>query len=163
MASKHRKRSQAAKRIATVGAATATVTVLYGRCGTSAHGKRRCDDGYAGAAVDAARPRAPDPASIPDLTFGYGSQAYNQFQTSGAALETAFLNNVNLSGLLQRLGFDPADINTALGTALTGALAGLPIDPSGIPVLGPILKNAGITNVAAVLKLLGFDLADPLA
>jgi hypothetical protein len=162
MASKHRKRSQAAKRIATVGAATATVTVLTVGAAPPPTANAAATTATPGIPSMPLAPGAPDPASIPDLTFGYGSQAYDQFQTSGAALETAFLNNVNLSGLLQRLGFDPATINTALGTALTGALAGVPIDPSGIPVLGAILKNAGITNVAAVLTLLGFDLADPL-
>jgi hypothetical protein len=162
MASKHRKRSQAAKRIATVGAATATVTVLTVGGAPPPTANAASTTGTPGLPSMLLAPGAPDPASIPDLTFGYCAQAYNQLQTSGAALETAFLNNVNLSGLLQRLGYDPADINTALGTALTGALAGVPIDPSGIPVLGAILKNAGITNVAAVLKLIGFNLDDPL-
>lgn len=107
-------------------------------------------------------PGAPDPDSIPDLTFGFGGQAYNSFQSLGAALETALLNNVNLSGLWSQFGIDPeAEINTALGTALTNLLEGVTLPVAGIPQLGPILDKAGINNAAALLDLLGFNLADP--
>lgn len=72
------------------------------------------------------------------------------------------LNNVNLAGLLKNLGYDPeAAINTALGNALTQALTGVTVDLGSVPVLGPILTKAGITNAAAILKLLGFNLLDP--
>ena len=108
-------------------------------------------------------PGAPDPDSIPDLTFGFGGQAYDSFQSLGAALETALLNNVNLSGVWERFGIDPeAEINTALGNALTQLLAGVTINVGTIPVLGPILTKAGITNAGALLDLLGFNLANPL-
>ncbi|KAA0090860.1 PE-PPE domain-containing protein [Mycolicibacterium sp. P1-18] len=108
-------------------------------------------------------PGAPDPASIPDLTFGFGGQTYDTFQALGAALETALLNNVNLAGVLANLGFDPETaINDALGNALVNALTGVTINTGSIPVLGPVLTSAGITNVAALLDLLGFNLLDPL-
>ncbi|CAN5503440.1 hypothetical protein BH09ACT7_BH09ACT7_43990 [soil metagenome] len=108
-------------------------------------------------------PGAPDPASIPDLTFGLDTSGYDLFQTLGAALESGIVDNFNLSGLLQALGYDPESvINAALGALLVNALAGIPVDLSGIPVLGAGLAAAGIDNVAALLGLLGFNLDDPL-
>ena len=108
-------------------------------------------------------PGAPDPASIPDLTFGFGGQTYDSFQALGAALETALLENVNLAGVLANLGYDPeAAINDALGNALTQLLAGVSINTGTIPVLGPVLTAAGITNAGALLSLLGFNLGNPL-
>jgi hypothetical protein len=108
-------------------------------------------------------PGAPDPASIPDLSFGLGPRAYDAFQSLGAALESGILNNVNLSGLLQYLGYDPeAAINAALGNLLVQALTGVAVPVGSVPVLGPVLNSAGINNVAALLDLLGFNLADPL-
>lgn len=120
--------------------------------------------GSPGLPAMALAPGAPDPASIPDLTFGLGSRAYNAFQNGGAALASVFLNNVNLSGALQGLlGFNPeAAINTALGNLLVQALTGVTLPVNEIPVLGSILNSAGITNVAALLNLLGVDIADPL-
>lgn len=109
-------------------------------------------------------PGAPDPASIPDLTFGLGPRGYEAFQTYGAQLQTALLNNVNLSGALERLlGFDPETaINTALGNALVSALTGVTLPVGDVPVIGGVLTNAGVTNVQALLTLLGVDLSDPL-
>lgn len=109
-------------------------------------------------------PGAPDPASLPDLTFGLGPRGYQAFQTYGAQLETALLNNVNLSGALERiLGFDPETaINTALGNALVSALTGVTLPVNDVPVIGGVLSNAGVTNVAALLALLGVNLGDPL-
>ena len=107
-------------------------------------------------------PGAPDPSSIPDLTFGLGPRAYDSFQSLGAQLETALLNNINLSGLLQSLGYDPETaINTALGNLLVNTLTGVTVPVGDIPVLGSILAGAGYDNVAALLGLLGFNLADP--
>jgi hypothetical protein len=156
MASKHRKRSQAAKRIATVGAATATVTVLTVGAAPPPTANAAATTATPGLPSMPLANGAPDPASIPDLTFGYGSEAYNEFQTLGIALETAIANNVDLSKLL---GYDPqTTIVAALDSAITKALAGTPVDLSGVPILGPILTQAGITNAAALLKLLGFGL-----
>ena len=159
MASKHRKRIHSAKRIATVSAATATVTAVMVGAAPPPQANAAATAGAPGLPAMELASGAPDPASIPDLTFGLGTQGYNEFQTVGAALESGLLNNVNLSGLLQRLGYDP---ESAINTALAQALAGIPINVDGVPVLGPILKNAGITNVAALLTLLGFDVADTL-
>ena len=112
-------------------------------------------------------PGAPDPALIPDLTFGLGTQAYGAFQSVGAQLETFLVNAFNLSAVLQALGVDPASItasiNTALGGLLTSALGSIPIDLSGVDaLLGAVLSAAGVDNAADLLTVLGFDLADPL-
>ncbi|MCV7225724.1 PE-PPE domain-containing protein [Mycolicibacterium komossense] len=189
MASKHRKRSRSANRAATVGVAAATVTALIigsappQRANSATPPGRGVEappvelsaaaaglvsalaatTGTPGLPPMQLAPGAPDPASIPDLSFGLGTRGYDLVQTLAAALESGILDNVNLSGLLQYLGYDPTSaINTALGNLLTQALSGVPVDLSGVPVLGSILTGAGITNVAAVLNLLGFNLADPL-
>lgn len=162
MASKHRKHPGVATRIATVGVATATVTALAMSAAPPPLANAAATPGSPGLPPMQLAPGAPDPASIPDLTFGFGGQTYDSFQALGAALETTLLNNVNLAGLLKNLGYDPeAAINTALGNALTQALTGVTVDLGSVPVLGPILTKAGITNAAAILKLLGFNLLDP--
>ncbi|MDT5334653.1 MAG: hypothetical protein QOD90_158 [Mycobacterium sp.] len=162
MASKQHRRVQSAKRIATLGAAAATVTALVAAGTPLPPANAATTVGSAGLPAMALAPGAIDPASIPDLTFGFGGRTYDSFQSLGAALESALLNNVNLAGLLERLGYDPETaINTALGNALTQLLAGVTVDVGSIPVLGPILNSAGITNAGALLDLLGFDLADP--
>jgi hypothetical protein len=220
MASKHRKQGRAGKKIATMGAATATVTAmtmttappppanaeppveslaagglnpaLVGGYATAVLGGLTGGSLAAGpdaAAVPAAlaatpgspglppmelAPGAPDPAAIPDLTFGIGTQAYDGFQAVGAALERFILDNFNLSGLLQALGYDPEEaINNALGSVITGLLAGIPLDlgsllgglglpPAVTSALTTILNAAGITNVLALTQLIGLDLGDPL-
>lgn len=137
--------------------------------------------GYAGAVPTAATstpgspgllpmalaPGAPDPAKIPDLTFGVGSAVSSGLQAVGAAVDRAVLDTVNLSWLWQLLGYDPeAAINTALGDALTQALAGIPFDISSVPNVGPVLapffKAGNVTNVLALTELIGLNLADPL-
>lgn len=171
MASKNCKRVRAAKRVAAAGIATATATALV--IGTAPPPQANGDMvklaalattvGSPGLPPMALAPGAPDPASIPDLTFGLGPTGYEAFQTYGAQLESAFLNNVNLSGVLERLGVDPETaINTALGNALVSALTGVTIPVDQVPVIGGVLSNAGITNVAALLALLGLNLSDPL-
>ncbi|KQY06654.1 hypothetical protein ASD37_10705 [Mycobacterium sp. Root135] len=152
-----------ATRIATAGIATATVTALAISAAPPPLANAASTAGSSGLPPMQLAPGAPDPASIPDLTFGFGGQTYDSFQALGAALETALLNNVNLSGVLKNLGYDPeAAVNAALGNALVNALTGVTVNVGSIPVLGPILDAAGITNVAALLKLLGFNLLDPL-
>ena len=152
-----------ATRIATVGIATATVTALAISATPPPLANAASTAGSPGLPPMQLAPGAPDPASIPDLTFGFGGQTYDSFQALGAALETALLNNVNLSGVLKNLGYDPeAAVNAALGNALTEALAGVTVNVAAIPVIGEILESAQLTNVAALLKLLGFNLLDPL-
>jgi hypothetical protein len=104
MASKHRARTRAAKKVTAVGIATATVTTL---------------------ALGAAPPlRANAAPPMPTAL------AYDRFQALEAALESDIVDNFNLAGLLQTLGFDPESaINAALWTLLTQALTGIPIDP----------------------------------
>jgi hypothetical protein len=162
MASTHRKRTRTANRVATLGVATATVTALVVGAAPPPQANAAATAGSPGLPPMQLAPGAPDPASIPDLTFGFGGRTYDSFQSLGAALESALLNNVNLAGVLANLGYDPETaINTALGNALTQLLAGVTVDVGSIPVLGPILNSAGINNAGALLDLLGFNLADP--
>jgi PE-PPE domain len=209
MASKHRKRNRSAKRFATAGMATATVTALSMATGSLTQANANTPlstdvlshalvGGFATAILGGLTggvlefgptaaaptalaatpgnpglppmelaPGAPDPSSIPDLTFGIGTAAYDGVQTVGAAIERFLLDNFNLAPLLNALGLDPETaINNALGTAITGLLAGIPIDVSGIAVVGPILQPiltlGGIDNVLDLTNLIGLDLADPL-
>ena len=188
MASKHRKRSRSGTKIATVGAATATVSamamttapppqanadshvgiteavpnpVLVGGFATALIGGQ--SSAAPGLPTMELAPGAPDPASIPDLTFGVGARAYDGFQDLAAAFERLILDNVNLSGLLRALGYDPEEIvNNALGTALTQLLAGIPVDLSGVPVVGAFLAGAQIDNALKLTQLIGLNLGDPL-
>ena len=163
MASQHRKRTPAVSRLTKAGIATATATALVVGVAPQPMANAAATVGSPGLPPMQLAPGAPDPASIPDLTFGFGGRTYDSFQALGAALETALLNNVNLSGVLASLGYDPeAAINAALGNALVNVLTGVSVDTGAIPVLGPVLTSAGITNVAALLQLLGFNLLDPL-
>ncbi|OFB39484.1 AAA family ATPase [Mycolicibacterium sp. (ex Dasyatis americana)] len=113
----------------------------------------------------------PPPDQIPDLTGGLGTQVYNQFQTVGAQLQTAFVNTFNLAALLQAAGIDPTaaiegPLNDALGGALGGALSGLPVgdlaELLGIDLEDPV-SSAGVNLITSgglftLLKLLGVDL-----
>src|SRR4051812_28750942 len=129
MASQHRKRTRMATRFATAGMATATVTALSISAAPPPLANAASTAGSPGLPPMQLAPGAPDPASIPDLTFGFGGQTYDSFQALGAALETALLNNVNLSGVLKNLGYDPeAAVNVALGNALVNALTGVTVN-----------------------------------
>ena len=142
---------------------TVVVTELVNLLALSLSSNLAATPGSPGLPPMALAPGAPDPASIPDLTFGLGPRGYEAFQTYGAQLESAILNSVNLSGVLQNLGYDPETaINTALGNALVSALTGVTLPVGDVPVIGGVLTNAGVTNVAALLALLGVNLADPL-
>src|SRR5689334_19325437 len=104
MASRNRKRLRAAKRAATAGVATASIAAVMIGAAPPPEAVAASTQGSSGLPAMPLAPGAPDPASIPDLTFGLGPQAYNLFQNGGASLESALLNNVNLSGVLERLG-----------------------------------------------------------
>ncbi|OCB47826.1 AAA family ATPase [Mycobacterium vulneris] len=167
MAIKHRRQRRRVKRAATLGAATATVTALtVGVAPPPAQAAAVQHDLRLQSGVQI----FPPPDQIPDLTGGFGTQVYNQFQTVGAQLQTAFVNTFNLAAILQAAGIDPTaaiegPINDALGGALGGALNGLPIDVGkllGIDLDDP-LSSAGINLITSggpftLLKMLGVDL-----
>lgn len=167
MAVKHRRQRRRVKRVATLGAATATVTALtVGVAPPPAQAAAVQRDLRLQSGVQI----FPPPDQIPDLTGGLGTQVYNQFQTVGAQLETAFVNNFNLLALLQAAGIDPTaaiegPLTDALGGALGGALNGLPIDVGdllGIDLDDP-LSSAGINLITTgglftLIRLLGVDL-----
>lgn len=168
MAIKHRRQRRRVKRAATLGVATATVTALtVGVAPPPAQAAAVQHDLRLQSGVQI----FPPPDQIPDLTGGFGTQVYNQFQTVGAQLQTAFVNTVNLAAILQVAGIDPTaaiegPINDALGGALGGALSGLPVDGLaellGIDLDDP-LSSAGINLITSggpftLLKMLGVDL-----
>lgn len=168
MAIKHRRQRRRVKRAATLGAATATVTALtVGVAPPPAQAAAVQHDLRLQSGVQI----FPPPDQIPDLTGGFGTQVYNQFQTVGAQLQTAFVNTFNLAAILQAAGIDPTaaiegPINDALGGALGGALSGLPVDGLaellGIDLDDP-LSSAGINLITSggpftLLKMLGVDL-----
>ncbi|MGV0737490.1 AAA family ATPase [Mycobacterium syngnathidarum] len=168
MAVKHRRQRRRVKRVATLGAATATVTALtVGVAPPTAQAAAVQRDVRLQSGVQI----FPPPDQIPDLTGGLGTQVYNQFQTVGAQLQTAFVNTFNLAALLQAAGIDPTaaiegPLNDALGGALGGALSGLPVgdlaELLGIDLEDP-LSSAGVNLITSgglftLLKLLGVDL-----
>ncbi|TXI59497.1 AAA family ATPase [Mycolicibacterium mageritense] len=180
MAVKHRKSRARAKKIATLGAATATVTALTA-------GVAPLPVANAGAVQKDVDLQAdfrpfPPPDQIPDLTGGLGTQVYNFGQDIGAQAMTAFVENFNLLALLQAVGIDPTEALTdALNQALGGAIGGsgledltvdlTPVleqlgDELGIgPLIGSILQLGVIPTdlpLGDVIALLGVDLSNPL-
>lgn len=162
MAVKHRRQRRRVKRAATLGAATATVTALTVGVAPPAQAAAVQRDVRLQSGVQL----FPPPDQIPDLTGGFGTQVYNQFQTVGAQVETAFVNNFNLLALLQAAGIDPTSAVTAgLNDVLGGALSGLPVnveDLLGIDLNDP-LSAAGVNVITTgglftLIRLLGVDL-----
>lgn len=163
MAVKHRRQRRRVKRVATLGAATATVTALtVGVAPPPAQAAAVQRDLRLQSGVQI----FPPPDQIPDLTGGFGTQVYNQFQTVGAQLETAFVDNFNLLALLQAAGIDPTTpTKDALNGVLGGALGALPFDVEdllGIDLTDP-LSSAGINVITTgglftLIRLLGVDL-----
>ncbi|MFV8171929.1 AAA family ATPase [Mycolicibacterium peregrinum] len=163
MAVKHRRQRRRVKRVATLGAATATVTALtVGVAPPPAQAAAVQRDLRLQSGVQI----FPPPDQIPDLTGGFGTQVYNQFQTVGAQLETAFVDNFNLLALLQAAGIDPTTpTKDALNGVLGGALGALPVDVEdllGIDLTDP-LSSAGINVITTgglftLIRLLGVDL-----
>lgn len=181
MGVKHRSRRVRAKKIATIGAATATVTALTAGIApmpeANAAVVNRNVDLRAGVHV------FPPPDQIPDLTGGLGTQFYDLSQQVGAQLLTSFVNSVNFAAFAQALGIDAETLasnalNQALGSVLGGALGNVPVDldpvlaalPLGdlISQLNAALAAAGLpgldtdTTLTALLNTLGLDLSDPL-
>lgn len=106
-------------------------------------------------------PGAPDPADIPDLTFGLGQRISNGGQNIGAPVVNAVLETVNLSSLLESLGLGPESaINDFLGNAIMSVLAGIELDLPE-PIQG-VLAAAGLEDLAALVGLIGLNLLDPL-
>lgn len=163
MAVKHRRQRRRVKRVATLGAATATVTALtVGVAPPPAQAAAVQRDLRLQSGVQI----FPPPDQIPDLTGGFGTQVYNQFQTVGAQLETAFVDNFNLLALLQAAGIDPTTpTKDALNGVLGGALGALPVDVEdllGIDLSDP-LSSAGVNVITTgglftLIRLLGVDL-----
>jgi hypothetical protein len=177
MAVKHRKSTRRTKKIATIGAATATVTALTVGVAQPAEANAavvsRDVNLQAGVSI------FPPPDQIPDLTGGLGTQAYNLAQLYGAQLANAIVDNISLAGLAQALGLDPETqvnnlLNQALGGVLNGVIgSGLTVDAA--PVLnqlglGAIVNLLGTLGVSTqipvgqtIFSLLGVDPNDPLA
>lgn len=162
MAVKHRRQRRRVKRAATLGAATATVTALTVGVAPPAQAAAVQRDVRLQSGVQI----FPPPDQIPDLTGGFGTQVYNQFQTVGAQVETAFVNNFNLLALLQAAGIDPTSAVTGgLNDVLGGALGELPVnveDLLGIDLNDP-LSAAGVNVITTgglftLIRLLGVDL-----
>ncbi|WKG03725.1 AAA family ATPase [Mycolicibacterium sp. HK-90] len=168
MAVKHRRQRRRIKRVATLGAATATVTALT--VGVAPPPQAQAAAVQRDLRLQAGVHIFPPPDQIPDLTGGFGTQVYNVSQDVGAQVMTAFVDNFNLAVLLQAAGLDPTAaiegaLNDALGDALANALSELPIDVSellGIDLENP-LSSVGINVITTgglftLLRLLGVDL-----
>lgn len=163
MAVKHRRQRGRITRVATLGAATATVTALT--VGVAPPPQAQAAAVQRDLRLQAGAHLFPPPDQIPDLTGGFGTQVYNVSQDVGAQVMTAFVNNVNLAALLQAAGIDPtAAIKDPLNDALGDALEGLPIDVGKLGIdLDDPLSSAGINlittgGVFTLLRLLGVDL-----
>ena len=181
MGVKHRMCRQRVKKIATIGAATATVTALTAGIAplpeANAAAVKRDVDLQAGVHV------FPPPDQIDDLTNGLGPQVYDLSQAIGDELMTALVNNVNLAAAAEALGIDletlaAGVLNQALARVLTGALGDVPVDLDPVfdaLALGGLLAELNdalaavgmpgldtTTTLTELLKPLGLDLSDPL-
>lgn len=177
MARKHRRQRSRVRRVATLGAATATITALT--VGVAPPPQAHAAAVQRDVDLRAGDHLFPPPDQIPDLTGGFGTQVYNWTQDVGAQLSTAFVDNFNLVALLQAAGLDPATvirnaINDALGDVIGGSgLEDLSVDLGPILAqtpLGPIielLETTGLFStelpVGRLLAALGVDLSDPLS
>lgn len=179
MARKHRRQRSRVGRVATLGAATATITALT--VGVAPPPQAHAAAVQRDVDLRAGDHLFPPPDQIPDLTGGLGTQVYNWTQDVGAQLSTAFVDNFNLVALLQAAGLDPATvirnaINDALGDVIGGSgLEDLSVDLGPILAqtpLGPIielLENNPLIDfstelpVGRLLDALGVDLSDPLS
>src|SRR3954471_8192180 len=108
-------------------------------------------------------PGAPDPAPFPNRTFGLVLRKYDVLRSLGAALESEILDNVDLSGLWQSLGYDlESAINTALGTMLTQTCPASRSMSAASPCWVRFLSGRRLHQRGGTLGLIGFNLADPL-
>lgn len=184
---RHGKRSRTSKKIAAIGAATATATALTVG---AAPLPEPSDD--AKTLVDthvnlaAAVNQWPGPDEIPDLTFGLGPAVYDLGQVAAEVLIRLVVENFNLAVLAQAAGADPESVlNNLLGGVLgeipPGLLAdvvgAIPIDVPG--VVGALIDPLGILTpdveqqlsnllagslpetIGGLFGLLGLDLSDP--
>ncbi|WP_199178158.1 hypothetical protein [Mycobacterium hubeiense] len=168
MASKHRKLRSSTKKVATISAATATVTALTVGVAPPPKANAAFVDPNVDLQADF-RP-FPPPEQIPDLTGGLGTAGYDLAQEIGAQLLTAFVENINLAALAEAAGVDPESLVTnLLGGALDGVLASglgaVPLDLTGVvtPLLEQVLTPAlGETLAGLVAGVVGPELADAL-
>ncbi|MGV0607123.1 ATPase [Mycolicibacterium sp. XJ1904] len=184
---RHGKRSRTSKKIAAIGAATATATALT--IGAAPLPKPSDDsktlvdtDVNLAAAVN----QWPGPDEIPDLTFGLGPAVYDLGQVAAEVLVRLVVENFNLAVLAQAAGADPESVlNNLLGGVLgeippgllkdvVGAIpidipgvAGALIDPLGILTpdveqqLSNLLAGSLPETIGGLFGLLGLDLSDP--
>jgi hypothetical protein len=120
-----------------------------------------------------------DPKQIPDLTGGFGTQAYDFSQQIGDMLLRALVTHLNLPALGKAAGLDlPSLLAKIPESLLEGVLGAIPINLGGVlldgvgPILTPVLLSAlsalgitdagGNTTLINLLGLLGLDLSDPL-
>lgn len=181
MGVKHRMRRKRVKKIATIGAATATVTALTAGIAplpeANAAAVKRDVDLQAGVHI------FPPPDQIDDLTNGLGPQVYNLSQAIGDELMRALVDNVDLAAAAESLGIDletlaAGVLNQVLAGVLTGALGDVPVDLDPVfdalalggllTELNDALAAVGLpgldttTTLTELLKPLGLDLNDPL-
>ncbi|MBU9762349.1 AAA family ATPase [Mycobacterium sp. TNTM28] len=180
MAVKHRRQRRRVKKVASIGAATATITALtVGVAPPTAQAAAVQRDVWlqSGAQI------FPPPDQIPDLTGGLGAAAYNVAQDIGAQLLTAIVDNVNLAALAQAAGLDPESVvtgllNNAVNGVVGGVLGQVPIDVDGLvapvlqPVLAEVLGPLGLGQLVtgqvaallapAIAEVLGLDDVDNL-
>lgn len=179
MANKHHTTRRRAKRIATIGAATATVTALAVGVAPPPQANAAAVDRNVDLRGDF-RP-FPPPEQIPDVSFGLGSAGYDLSQAISAQLLTQLVENINLAALAQAAGVDLESLtagllNQVLGGVLNGAVGGVlgqvPVDlrpilqalPLG-SVLGEVLDLFGANTIIQLddlLRGLGLDLSAPL-
>ena len=180
MTGKHRAAGERTKRLAVVGAATATVTALTVGAAAPQPVQTRPELRLVHDQplhLTASTSLFPKPGELTDITGGLGNTVYNEAQDLYATLAKALVGrlsvpaltgglHINIGDVLNQIPVDLLDqvlgaVKIDLGSLLDGALpAGVSDALVGVLDLLNITDSAGNVSLSALLGLIGLDVSN---
>jgi hypothetical protein len=180
MTGKHRAAGERTKRLAVVGAATATVTALTVGAAAPQPVQARPELRLVHDQplhLTASTSLFPKPGELPDITGGLGNTVYNEAQDLYATIAKALVGrlsvpaltgglHINIGDVLNQIPVDLLDqvlgaVKIDLGSLLDGALpAGVSDALVGVLDLLNITDSAGNVSLSALLGLIGLDVSN---
>ncbi|MGJ6121722.1 PE-PPE domain-containing protein [Mycolicibacterium sp. Y3] len=180
MTGKHRAAGERTKRLAVVGAATATVTALTVGAAAPQPVQTRPELRLVHDQplhLTASTSLFPKPGELPDITGGLGNTVYNEAQDLYATIAKALVGrlsvpaltgglHINIGDVLNQIPVDLLDqvlgaVKIDLGSLLDGALpAGVSDALVGVLDLLNITDSAGNVSLSALLGLIGLDVSN---
>ncbi|QNJ93684.1 PE-PPE domain-containing protein [Mycolicibacterium fluoranthenivorans] len=180
MTGKHRAAGERTKRLAVVGAATATVTALTVGAAAPQPVQARPELRLVHDQpldLTASTSLFPKPGELPDITGGLGNTVYNEAQDLYATIAKALVGRVsvpaltgglhiNIGDVLNQIPVDLLDqvlgaVKIDLGSLLDGALPpGVSDALVGVLDLLNITDSAGNVSLSALLGLIGLDVSN---